>query len=822
MATGLQKVGFEGGVNIFKDPMDIPDNQLQASPNFCARAGEEPGVRPSMSSVREIAPDYRAWNSDRYDAGSSVELYNRWAKNWRPMRFLFPPFGGDVCGVFQAVGAQQITNVNADGTVTPTMLAVNDAVLWMLPSLYAGGDPSGSTAVGGPYCVNLGNCTRAPSLFVFNGIIYAFGGSKPGAYIEPATDGPIGPTLGWTYRRADFGVGNENFVPQQAAIVRDRAIYSIGPRLWFSDRNDPLSISTPGSPADGTRDIFVSGEEVEDVTALAELSTSADGSPVQSVACAWTRTHCYMLLGEPTETTDTATNIIGSLQINRLNIEAGCVSQATITRTPYGTFWVGADDVWFMPFGNLPIRVGTNIRPAIKAVPAALQYRICAEYEGGFLRIALSGDGGGMTGTSALDQQWWLNLNEGPPGSADQAQWWGPMNIVNEDSISDTGTISSGIWAFARDIRATGDGKLYSLQPFIMDDLASGEHIVYGMTLCGWDQYTGHDVGAPQLSPRAWQANTVYYEGDMIVPAHDGSANFRTPAWLCTTAGTSHAATEPSWMASVAASITDGTVVWKPRYFATGKVLASYRPVSDDGPNGNYTAKGYNAVEPVILSKEYTLGDVMTEKMLDGAELAYWAQLPVQATYSTSPNQETRSRVLGYYDPTVGAAVLGTAAFNKQKRRKLLTPDPTKRFNALTAIAQVQFDAGFVIETGYNDTLTAQPFGDLTIAAGYYASLTDLWLAVKAASVVLGFELESYYEADGSISRAAFGMRLKAGGALFITSTLLSQLFGYFSSVGATSPSYCVGTDAPQRKPMTNLQVAGLNLRFRQFNRRPT
>lgn len=46
MATGLQQVPLTGGVNIFKDPMDLPDNQLQASPNFCARMGAEPACDP--------------------------------------------------------------------------------------------------------------------------------------------------------------------------------------------------------------------------------------------------------------------------------------------------------------------------------------------------------------------------------------------------------------------------------------------------------------------------------------------------------------------------------------------------------------------------------------------------------------------------------------------------------------------------------------------------------------------------------------------------------------------------------------------------------
>jgi hypothetical protein len=80
MGIGLQPVPLDGGVNQQLDPMAIEDNQLQAAQNFSGRQGQDPGVRTAMSFAREIVPDYREWNSARYDAGASDEKYHRWAQ----------------------------------------------------------------------------------------------------------------------------------------------------------------------------------------------------------------------------------------------------------------------------------------------------------------------------------------------------------------------------------------------------------------------------------------------------------------------------------------------------------------------------------------------------------------------------------------------------------------------------------------------------------------------------------------------------------------------------------------------------------------------
>lgn len=847
MGIGLQPVPLDGGVNSQLVPTAIEDNQLQAADNFSGRQGQDPGVRPAMAFSREVVPDYREWNSARYDAGASNEEYHRWAQFWRPMKFIFPPFGGDVAGVFQVAGntdpglwggGRQIIDTTKD-TNTPRNVLEQEAVLWMLPSLYAGGDVNG-----GPYCLHLGVMTRAPSMFVFDGKIYAFGGSNAGGHIERDSGGVnTGPALGWVYQPNVWETPQAApFIPDGACVVRDRVLYYKDQKVYWSDRGAPLRIG-----ANALQDwwLNITGEEQEFITAAAELSTSADGSPVQSVAAVWTKSRCYMLLGEPLETIDPAivdadANILGSLQINRLNIECGCISQSTVTRTPYGTFWVGMDDVWFMPYGSLPIRVGTNIRPAIKAVPPALGYRICAEYSNGFYKIALPGPE--CDGASPLSEIWSLDLNEGVPQTAEQAAWWGPHTLCNSDSPDVTGGGgtegdgggASGMWAWARDTRATGDGKLYSLQSYLINR-TSDLWPTYGMSLCGWDQFGMRDIGAPSYAPRPWQKGTAYFEGDVVVPppfASDGvsplTRDMTAAHFVCVTAGVSDSA-EPDWYASGVPLITDNTAQWRPIYYNGGYALPSYRSLAHQQSNN---------VLWRIVSKEYTLGDPISEKLLDGAEIAFNSQLPQQLTYKTHPDQQSRSRVIGVaptnLDVSTGPyAQVGYFLGMQAKQRKLMTADPTKRFNSQTAVMILQSDPGYVIVEGFNDTIGFRLDGALyaiTIPPGYYKSLTTVLEALEAeVKARSGMTLLSTVASDGGYYRARLGVK-DYDGLVVVTLAAYGALAGMLgftqrqvSTDNAANPAlYLMAENSYEVKQASDMQLNALNIRFGVFGRRPT
>ena len=69
----------------------------------------------------------------------------------------------------------------------------------------------------------------------------------------------------------------------------------------------------------------------------------------------------------------------------------------------------------------------------------------------------------------------------------------------------------------------------------------------------------------------AWAANTAKALSDDVVPTTANSFYY-----TCTTAGTTHAATEPTWPTTLASTVADNTVVWTCTGF---DVFASVSPL---------------------------------------------------------------------------------------------------------------------------------------------------------------------------------------------------------------------------------------------------
>ncbi len=70
---------------------------------------------------------------------------------------------------------------------------------------------------------------------------------------------------------------------------------------------------------------------------------------------------------------------------------------------------------------------------------------------------------------------------------------------------------------------------------------------------------------ALKLWPETWVANTAYALGDVVKPtAYTSSspAEGSRHSYKCTTAGTSHATTEPTWGTTNSGTTADNTVVW--------------------------------------------------------------------------------------------------------------------------------------------------------------------------------------------------------------------------------------------------------------------
>ena len=163
-------------------------------------------------------------------------------------------------------------------------------------------------------------------------------------------------------------------------------------------------------------------------------------------------------------------------------------------------------------------------------------------------------------------------------------------------------------------------------------------------------------------------------------------------------------------------------------------------------------------------------------------------------------------------------------------QRKSLTPDPTKRFNALTAAWECKHDAGLIIVAGVNDTVTFSVDGvehTATIDAGYYEDLVVLDAAMLDAMNDLGAWTITSTLFD-SVDVACYGIRESTTKPfdLDCTDGGLLELFGFNRDQGVLSDpgtaAYLFGVSSPSRKLAPPMQLSSLNLRYAIFKRGPT
>lgn len=87
--------------------------------------------------------------------------------------------------------------------------------------------------------------------------------------------------------------------------------------------------------------------------------------------------------------------------------------------------------------------------------------------------------------------------------------------------------------------------------------------LYFGSTETGHTLQTSTSPGTNQITltpaniAAEWENTTAYTLGNLIEPTTPNNFIYK-----CTTAGTSHATTEPTWPTSIGSTVVDGTVVW--------------------------------------------------------------------------------------------------------------------------------------------------------------------------------------------------------------------------------------------------------------------
>lgn len=265
------------------------------------------------------------------------------------------------------------------------------------------------------------------------------------------------------------------------------------------------------------RHVEVGSIEGEDITAMQEITQGAVGSAVESLLMLLTERSCVYISGEILQTNDSGATdpngLFGTYKEHRVNYECGCVSQSTLTKTPYGWIWAGPDDVWLLS-GNFPIRIGTNIRPALLACPSASRKHWSAAYADGMYVLQLVTTSAGVSDfnssvDSHLHEYWFLDLRDGPPQSAEAARWWGPMvNELDADQNVAFGKLLS--------IRDTDGSEQIIVPGQILDTAPAGyrDLVLYSLLNGG----VKDDLLPGVVTANEWQPETAYRPGDIVRP----------------------------------------------------------------------------------------------------------------------------------------------------------------------------------------------------------------------------------------------------------------------------------------------------------------
>jgi hypothetical protein len=779
------RVRFSGGVNLNEDPAQVRDDQVVLAKNLLPKLGGSLlATRGAMKWSRDLVTPQCAFI---------------------PLRAVFSPFGPEIVFAFY----EPTGNYLAFGSAT-------DGVM------------GSYLQVSGPGVRN-----QPFSLVQRMGETYLFTGYGNGFRVR-VDPGPSGFALE-TF--AFNGTGNAGFSPAGAAVIRDRMLYWSGRSVVWSDRNNPLTI---GDFASELREIEVVTSGFGNITHAQEVNTTASGSPVQSVAAVWTADAMYMLLGEPAET-DSLDDVLGSLQVNKLTVAAGCVSGATVVETPYGTLWAGQDDVWFMPFGSLPYRVGTNIRPALLNTPVGLRYRWHATYENGVYRLAVDGVGQGPTEISGCQDHWLLDMRKGPPQNADSAVWWGPHSYAPAGSTD----VGPGTWCF---LRQPDTQLVFCLQPYTVD-VASRR----GIAVCTLDATQGRDESVPNYPPNPPQNATEYFVGDIVVP-YDATFGVVGAWFVWKVSAVDGLGPNGGGVTGILPQFNDGTTI---SIISSGvQFQAMTDPLNPGFPGAVYvptSAQSGNEIVPELVTKEI-VGDPMVDKLYTGAELGYWVSDLGELSYRAITDVDEYTRTVYPSGDNTSTSRLNSVRGQRVWNSRLLIPNPVNsRYHAKSLQLRLTQTTNFVIDSS-NDIVAVMMVSSVNSASiavprGTYADIDTLVSAIQTA--IGGVFGNLQLDAQGD----RFGMRsvdskewlvafdtTAIGGGVWTQSECqrcarLFSLLGVdtnnqdFYSVasptfrftnGGGNSNWIVGKSSPEATHTFRLEMSALNLLVDQFGRRPT
>ncbi len=150
-----------------------------------------------------------------------------------------------------------------------------------------------------------------------------------------------------------------------------------------------------------------------------------------------------------------------------------------------------------------------------------------------------------------------------------------------------------------------------------------------------------------------WTVNTAYNLGDRVVKVGSSTGSYNNSSatvWECTTAGTSHATTEPTWPTTVTAGTTtqtDNTVTWTARKASTWDNAHPYMAaLFADSSNSTIIVNGGDTVYVSNAHHEQVTPAAFTTQMIDMVKSGGASQTPIRVLCVSDTGQPSSPSTL--------------------------------------------------------------------------------------------------------------------------------------------------------------------------------
>lgn len=590
------KLGWRGGVNLLLEPHSIRDDQLALAKNCWPLVNGQLATREPVKFERQVG------------AGA------------RNILALFVPDPSTgfvfVCHYVDSAGDQWIeASAYSAGASIVALKVATGAVNGYQPMVFA--NYRGEVLAVGAGNEGVFHLMNLPTgwawvraTFQWDDVVTVTGKQTQ------ITGGPVKPTACCTYKdRMVYAVGN-------SIIFADRAAWSLSESSLTGDLHQRAPIFTQignDALADNGRRVTFSSIQGETITAMEEFSLNSVTDPLQTGLLVHTSGgSTLMIQGEVSETTDSGTTFdsyLGNLNYPKVNMTCGIAGAYAKCRGPNGMFWADENDVYAIYDSSaMPVKIGTNIRPALQACPPSLRKFWYMTYANGAVFLSIPYAVLGTSGYSWYGQHWRLDLRPPAedsqsgfiaPQTAAQASWWGPMDY-------------SSIYGLNSAIVSIDD-VVYALATTLIGVLYEGTAVVTFNKGSGAIDSTHNSAVSAPVWRRVASGDPAEDKYVVALAGKIGSiveptAVARTGRLYELTGGDGQSdSTELAWPTTDGGIVADGGAEW-----------TEICGISEYVPDSTYNGTCQPNVMQVDF-KDLTLGDLMRDKVFQRMDLAAYA-----------------------------------------------------------------------------------------------------------------------------------------------------------------------------------------------------